>query len=78
MASNTALPETAVPAAPEQQQQQQQSAPEQLQTAATSPPQLQQQAPNLSPNSTGNDPFQCLWSGCRERTQSAEALYVRD
>ncbi|KAL9600575.1 MAG: hypothetical protein Q9219_003121 [cf. Caloplaca sp. 3 TL-2023] len=83
MASNTELPDAPVSAAPEQQQQQQQqSAQDQLQAAATdSPPpqqqqqQQQQQAPNVPNNGNGNDPFQCLWSGCRERTQSAEALY---
>ncbi|KAL8842067.1 MAG: hypothetical protein Q9170_000670 [Blastenia crenularia] len=77
MASNTDLPEAPVSAAPEQQQQQQQqpSTQDQLQAAAGSPTQLQQQASNLSNNGAGNDPFQCLWSGCRERTQSAEALY---
>lgn len=32
---------------------------------------------NGNGNGMGNDPFQCLWQGCRERTQSAEALYVR-
>ncbi|KAL8943858.1 MAG: hypothetical protein Q9211_000825 [Gyalolechia sp. 1 TL-2023] len=74
MASNTALPETPVAAAPEQQQQQH-SIQDQLQAAAGSPPPLQRQASNLAPNGAGNDPFQCLWSGCRERTQSAEALY---
>ncbi|KAL9012456.1 MAG: hypothetical protein Q9173_002783 [Seirophora scorigena] len=60
-------------------EQQQSSAHDQLQgAAATAPPQIQQQqSPNLpnNGNGTGNDPFQCLWSGCRERTQSAEALY---
>ncbi|KAL9583377.1 MAG: hypothetical protein Q9212_002736 [Teloschistes hypoglaucus] len=30
---------------------------------------------NGNGNGIGNDPFQCLWQGCRERTQSAEALY---
>lgn len=63
-------------------EQQQSSAHDQLQgAAATAPPQIQQQqSPNLpnNANGTGNDPFQCLWSGCRERTQSAEALYVCD
>ena len=73
--NNTDLPEAPVSAAPEQQQQQQQSAQDHLQSAATSSPQLQQQASNLSNNGSPND-FLCLWSGCRERTQSAEALYV--
>ncbi|KAL8699940.1 MAG: hypothetical protein Q9224_001195 [Gallowayella concinna] len=75
-------------AAPEQQQQQQQqqqqpSAQEQLQSAAADSPQLQQQTSNHSSSSNSNcnsncnsnDPFQCLWQGCRERTQNAEALY---
>lgn len=79
MASNTTdLPE-APSAQPEQQQQQQQlSAQDQLRAAAASSPQLQQQASTVSNTGTGNDPFQCLWQGCHERTQSAEALYVRN
>ncbi|KAL8706918.1 MAG: hypothetical protein Q9201_000078 [Fulgogasparrea decipioides] len=83
MASNTELPPEAAPSVkPEQQQQPQQqhqqppTAQEQLQAAA-SQPQLQQQSSNVSntANANGNDPFQCLWQNCRERTQSAEALY---
>ncbi|KAL8673325.1 MAG: hypothetical protein Q9168_002249 [Polycauliona sp. 1 TL-2023] len=61
--------------APEQTQ----SAQDQLQSAAAVSPELQQQTSNTSngsaTNSNSNDPFQCLWAGCRERTQSAEALY---
>ncbi|KAL8772957.1 MAG: hypothetical protein Q9209_001977 [Squamulea sp. 1 TL-2023] len=62
-------------------EQQQPSAQDQLQPAAPASPQLQQQPSNISNTSNGNsngnsnDPFQCLWQGCRERTQSAEALY---
>ncbi|KAL8727964.1 MAG: hypothetical protein Q9166_005729 [cf. Caloplaca sp. 2 TL-2023] len=85
MASTTDLPEAPPPTAAtvvdlEKQQQQQQPPPptaqDQLQAAAASP-QLQQSSSNLSngSNSNSNDPFQCLWQGCRERTQSAEALY---
>ncbi|KAL8971475.1 MAG: hypothetical protein Q9183_001043, partial [Haloplaca sp. 2 TL-2023] len=54
---------------------QQPSASEQLQVAAGSPPQFQQQNSTITNATTSNDPFQCLWQGCRERTQSAEALY---
>ncbi|KAI4275527.1 MAG: hypothetical protein LQ337_003170 [Flavoplaca oasis] len=70
------------PSASEQQQQQQLQQPpaqDQLQSAPTVAPELQQQTSNVSngsnSNSNSNDPFQCLWQGCRERTQSAEALY---
>lgn len=70
---------------PSGEQQQPHSGQDQLQNAAvTSSPRLQEQPVSLAngangngANSNGNDPFQCLWSGCRERTQSAEALYVR-
>lgn len=81
--SSTELPEAPPPppaTAPEQQQQP--SAQDQLQSAAAVSPDLQQQTSNISngsnSNSNSNDPFQCLWQGCRERTQSAEALYVCD
>lgn len=85
--SSTDLPEAPPPppppaTAPEQQQQP--SAQDQLQSAAAVSPDLQQQTSNISngsnsnSNSNSNDPFQCLWQGCRERTQSAEALYVCD
>ncbi|KAL8692856.1 MAG: hypothetical protein Q9218_002206 [Villophora microphyllina] len=75
--SNTDLPSPSVKPEqqPQQHEQQQPSAEEQLQTAAISPPPLQQQASTVPNAGTGNDPFQCLWQGCRERTQSAEALY---
>ncbi|KAL8847314.1 MAG: hypothetical protein Q9221_007630 [Calogaya cf. arnoldii] len=71
-------PPAAAPAtAPEQQQPP--SAQDQLQSAAAASPELQQQNSNVSNgsnnNGNSNDPFQCLWQGCRERTQSAEALY---
>ncbi len=91
--SSTDLPEAAplppppaAAAAPAtaSEQQQQPSAQDQLQSAAAASPDLQQQTSNTSngsnsnSNSNSNDPFQCLWQGCRERTQSAEALYVCD
>ncbi|KAL8906208.1 MAG: hypothetical protein Q9207_002176 [Kuettlingeria erythrocarpa] len=64
-------------------QQQQQSGQDQLQNPpVTSPPRVQEPPASLTngsnsngANGNSNDPFQCLWSGCRERTQSAEALY---
>lgn len=79
-------PPAAAAAAPAtaSEQQQQPSTQDQLQSAAAASPDLQQQTSNTSngsnsnSNSNSNDPFQCLWQGCRERTQSAEALYVCD
>ncbi|KAL8790302.1 MAG: hypothetical protein Q9213_000654 [Squamulea squamosa] len=74
MASTEAV-SPAPPAAPLEQQQS--SAQDQLHSAAAASPPLQQQTSSVSnsSNSNSNDPFQCLWQGCRERTQSAEALY---
>ncbi|KAL8952092.1 MAG: hypothetical protein Q9222_001960 [Ikaeria aurantiellina] len=63
------------PSTAAEQQQQPPSAQDQLQVAAAGSPQLQQQSSNLPNNGSPNDPFQCLWQNCRERTQSAEALY---
>ena len=63
--ASTDLPDAPPSAAgPDQQDRQEQH---------DAPTQIQQAAAGI----TTDAPFCCCWQGCRERTQSAEALYVR-